>query len=189
MNTLRRKELIGTRKVGRCLGSLYCMSANCPFKHSAEGQSNTMNFQNVSGHKVCFSCRSIASRKWCGACKMTEYCLESETLTVYHVGVHKCHLKKDTKIYKKQVSKVVLQNRGLSAGCIQQAEVGQAVADGDIWEAQRRAMQLSYANVRSEKAKITRKRNPDKHSLEASSILKQAMDKEDKYLIYKINNS
>ena len=32
MNTLRRKELIGTRKVGRCLGSLYCMSANCPFK-------------------------------------------------------------------------------------------------------------------------------------------------------------
>ena len=67
MNTLRRKELIGTRKVGRCLDSLYCMSANCPFKHSAEGQSNTMNFQNVSGHKVCFSCRSIARRKWCGA--------------------------------------------------------------------------------------------------------------------------
>ena len=48
MNTLRRKELIGTRKVGRCLGGLYCMSANCPFKHSAEGKSNTTNFQNVS---------------------------------------------------------------------------------------------------------------------------------------------
>ena len=87
MNTSRRKELIGTRKVGRCLGSLYCMSANCPFKHSAEGQSNITNFQNVSGHKVCFSCNSIASRKWCGAHKMTEYCMESGTLTVYHVGV------------------------------------------------------------------------------------------------------
>ena len=97
MNTSRRKELIGTRKVGRCLGSLYCMSADCPFKHSAEGQSNMTNFQNVSGHKVCFSCWSIASRKWCGVCKMTEYHWESETLTVYHVGVHKCHLKKDTK--------------------------------------------------------------------------------------------
>ena len=108
MNTLRRKELIGTRKVGRCLGSLYCVCANCPFKHSAEGQSNTMNFQNVSRHKVCFSCGSITSRKWCGAHKMTEYCLESETLTVYHVVVHKCHLKKDTKIYKKQVREMVL---------------------------------------------------------------------------------
>ena len=84
------------------------MSANCPFKHSVEGQSNMMNFQNVSRHKVCFSCGSIASRKRFGACKMTEYRLESETLTVYHVGVHKCHLKKDTKIYKKQVREAVL---------------------------------------------------------------------------------
>ena len=92
MNTLRRKELIGMRKVGRCLCSLYCMSADCPFKHSAKGQSNTTNFQNVSSHKVCFSCGSKASRKWCGACKMTEYCIESSMLTVYHVGVHNCHI-------------------------------------------------------------------------------------------------
>ena len=32
------------------------------------------------------------------------------------------------------------------------------------------------------------KRNPDKHSVEAVDILKQAMDKENNYLIYKINN-
>ena len=74
MNTSRRKELIGTRKVGRCLVGLYCMSADCPFKHSAGGKSDMMNCQNVSSHKVCFSCGGIASRKWCG-------CLESETLT------------------------------------------------------------------------------------------------------------
>ena len=115
INTLRRKELIGTRKVGRCLKSLYCMSASCPFKCSAEGKSNTTNFQNVSRHKVCISCGNIASRKWCGACKMTEYCRESETLTIYHIGVHKCHLKKDTKIHRKQVKETVLENRGLGA--------------------------------------------------------------------------
>ena len=40
--------------------------------------------------------------------------------------------------------------------------MGQAVAESDILEAQRRAMQLSYANVRSEKAKIAQERNPDK---------------------------
>ena len=44
MNTLRRKDLIGTRKVGRCLGSLYCMSAQCPFKCSVEGTPNTTDF-------------------------------------------------------------------------------------------------------------------------------------------------
>ena len=114
---------------------------------------------------------------------------ESRTLTVYHVGVHKCHLKKDTKIYKKQVREALLWNRGLSVWGIQQAEVGQAVEEDNIQEAQRRAMWLSYANVRSEKAKIAWEKNPDKHSLEAVGILKQATDKEDKYLIYRINNS
>ena len=76
------------------------------------------------------------------------------TLTVYLVGVHKCHLKKGTKIYKKQVREAMLQNRGLGAQSIQQTKVSQAVANGDICKTQRRAMQLSYANVRSEKAKI-----------------------------------
>ena len=61
--------------------------------------------------------------------------------------------------------------------------------EGNIWETQRRAMQLSYANVRSEKAKIAWEKNLDKHSPEAVGVLKQATDKEDKYLIYQINNS
>ena len=36
----------------------------------------------------------------------------------------------------------MLQNRGLGVQGIQQAEVGQAVMEGNIQEAQRRAMQL-----------------------------------------------
>ena len=77
----------------------------------------------------------------------------------------------------------------MGAQGIQQAEVGQAVVDGNIWETQRRAMQLSYANIRSEKTKITWEKNPEKHSLEVVGILKQATDKEEKYLIYQISNS
>ena len=83
----------------------------------------------------------------------------------------------------------MLWNRGLVVRGIQQAEVGQAVAEGNIQEAQRRVMQLAYANIRSEKAKIAWEENLDKHSLEAVGVLKQATDKEDKYLIYQINNS
>ena len=174
VSTLRRKDLIGMRKVGRCIWSLYCVCDDFPFKHSAEGRLNTMNFQNVGGHKVCFTCGNIASRKWWGVHKMTENCRESGALTVYHIGVHKCLLKKDTNIYRKQVRDAVLRNWGIGAQ--------------DIWEAWRRAMWLSCTNIRSEKAKISWKRNSDKHSLEAVGILKQAMDKEDKYLIYKIIN-
>ena len=93
------------------------------------------------------------------------------------------------KIYRKQVRDAVLRSRGIGAQGIQQAEVGQAVANGDISEAWRRAMWLSYANIRSEKANISQERNSDKYSLEAVGILKQATDKKDKYPIYKINNS
>ena len=46
---------------------------------------------------------------------MTEYCRESESLTVYHIGVHKCLLKQDTKIYRKQVRDAFIRNRGIGA--------------------------------------------------------------------------
>ena len=120
---------------------------------------------------------------------MTEYSRDSESLIIYHIGAHKCPLKPDTNKYSKQVRDAALGNSSLGAYDIQQAEVGQAVANSDIREAQRRAMWLLYTNIRSEKAKVACERNLDKHSLEAVGILKHAMDKEDKYLIYKINNS
>ena len=119
---------------------------------------------------------------------MTEYCRKSQSLTIYYIGSHNCPLKLDTNKYSKQVRDAVLRNSGLDAHGIQQAVVGQVVANSDIREAQRRAMQLSYTNIKSEKAKVAHERNSDKHSLEAVGIPKQATDKEDKYLIYKINN-
>ena len=120
---------------------------------------------------------------------MTDYCRESESLTIYHIDAQKCPLKSGTNKYRKQDRDAVLRNSGLGAQGIQLADVGQAVANSDIKEAWRRAMWLYYTNIRSEKAKIACERNPDKHSLEAVGILKQATDKEDNYLIYKINNS
>ena len=98
---------------------------------------------------------------------MTEYCRGSESLTIYHIGAHKCPLKPDTNKYSKQVRDVVLRNSGIGDHGIPQAELGQAVANSDIKEAHRRAMQLSYTNIRFEKAKVAHERNSEKHSLEA----------------------
>ena len=127
------------------------MSADCPFKHLAEGKLNMMNFQNMSRHKVCFNCGNIASRKWCAASKMTEYCRESETLTVYHIGVHACHLKKDTKLYRKQVREAEVWllevfNRLKWVRQLPMVTFGR----------HREETYDSYANVRSEKAKISK---------------------------------
>ena len=101
MHSSRRKNLIETRKVGRCIENLYCTFDDCLYKLSAEGKWHIMNFQTVDAHRVCFSCGNVASRQWCNACKMPEYCRESESLTVYNIGACKCPLKLDTKVYKK----------------------------------------------------------------------------------------
>ena len=100
-------------KVGRCLRNLYCTFDDCQFKLSAEGKKNTTNFQNVHRQNVCLSCGNVASRQWCSASKMTEYCRGFESPTVYHIGAHKCPLKPDAKIYRKQVRDAVLRNSGL----------------------------------------------------------------------------
>ena len=101
MHSLRKKDLIGTGKVGKCIRNLYCSYDDCPFKLSAEGKRNTTNFQNVDGHKVCFSFENVVSRQWHSVCKVTEYCRESESLTIYHIGAHKCPLKADKNKYRK----------------------------------------------------------------------------------------
>ena len=119
---------------------------------------------------------------------MTEYGRESQSLTKYHITAQKCPLKPETNKYSNQGRDTVPRNSGLGTCGIQQAEVGQAVGTTDIKEAWSRPMQFSYTNIRSKKAKFTHERNPDKHSLEAVGILKQATDKEYMYLIYKINN-
>ena len=107
----------------------------------------------------------------------------------YHVLHRYTQVSAETKqqTYMLQVRKAVFRNSGLGMCAIQQAEVVEEVAAGDIQEAQRRSMWLSYANFRYEKATTAHERKPDKHSIEAVGILKKATDRENKYLIYNIN--
>ena len=61
MHSFRKKDLIGTRKVRRCIRNLYCSYDDYPFKLSAEGKRNTSSFQNVDECKISFSCGNVAS--------------------------------------------------------------------------------------------------------------------------------
>ena len=80
--------------------------------------------------------------------KKAEYSRVSEILTVFHLSMHICWPKWNTKKYKSLVREAVLRNSGQGAHTIQQAELGEAVAADCIQEAWRRAMQLSYASLR-----------------------------------------
>ena len=66
MHSSRRKGLIGTREVRRCIGNLYCSYDDCLFKLSTGGKRNTSNLQNMDEHKTFFICGHVANREWCG---------------------------------------------------------------------------------------------------------------------------
>ena len=72
--------------------------------------------------------------------------------------------------YRSFVRESVLRNIDLGASAIQQAEVGEAVAVGDIRETCRRAIYLSCANIGYEKVNLAHVRNQEKQSLEAVGI-------------------
>ena len=73
----------------------------------------------------------------------------------YHLGMQTWPPKSNKKKYKRLVRETVLRNSSVSACAIPQAEVGEAVQEGDIQEAQRRAMSLSYSNITYEKANLS----------------------------------
>ena len=53
MNTSKRKDLEGRRKVGICSGSYQCPNDNCPFLNSTpEKKRNVQNWQYLEGRRV-----------------------------------------------------------------------------------------------------------------------------------------
>ena len=119
---------------------------------------------------------------------MTEYCRESGILAIYQTGTHKFLLKPKTQeIQATESERQFLRNSGLGVHGIQQAEMDEAVTASDIQEARRRAIWLSYTNLRYEKAKPSPERNPEQLFTGGWRHLKKAIDMEYKYLIYKIN--
>ena len=71
---------------------------------------------------------------------MTEYCRETEVLSIHHIAVYKCLLKPNIKKYRLQARDAVVRNGGLGVCGIQQAELGEAVAAGDIKYASEKAI-------------------------------------------------
>ena len=57
--------------------------------------------------------------------KNDRYCSESDSLTIYCLGVHKFLLTPNTKNYRLQVREAVLRNSSLGTHGIQQIKMGQ----------------------------------------------------------------
>lgn len=187
MNTSRRKNLRGTRKVGICAGNIFCPNERCTFKSTNGGTINEAHYQNIDGSKACFSCGMFMAGTICGARKLTEWDESTKVLTVYHIGTHTCRLKIDTKRHLKEIRNAVRKYKHVGPVEAKRLEVGEATNRGDIEEARRRARNLNWKRFRIEKGLQYREQNPERQSFDAVAAYKENTDKSDKYLIYMIN--
>ena len=152
------------RKVGRCIGNLCCPFNDCLFMVLADGK-----------------------RKWSRSWEMTEYCRVSKVLTGHHLGIHTCP-KQNMKKYKRIDREVVVRDSSVGECPMHQTEVGEAVLTHNISEACRRALQMSYSHIRSEKASLGHERIQNKHWLEAIGIFKKWLVRKTNMYFIKLKN-
>ena len=96
MHTSKRKGINGLRKVGTCCGSFECVNTQCPKLISGKGVNKfAFTIQRGNRSRTCKICGEEAIQIPCGAKKVMEFHPFRQTLLVYHVGEHKCTLKRD----------------------------------------------------------------------------------------------
>ena len=88
----KNKDLKGTRRCLKCIGPLQCQNKRC-IMYRCHALSNTKSFQKIGEDYLCRSCNQFVSRMWCGARKIMEYNMNTETLTIWHQGKHRCQVK------------------------------------------------------------------------------------------------
>ena len=88
----KNKDLKGTRRCSKCIGPLQCQNKRTVM-YRCHALSNTKSFQKIGEDYLCRSCNQFVSRTLCGARKIMEYNTQTETLTIWHQGKHRCQVK------------------------------------------------------------------------------------------------
>ena len=158
--------------------------------------SNTKSFQKIGEDYLCRSCNQFVSRTWCGARKIMEYNTNTETLTIWHQGKHRCQVKPGHKtVEQKQKGKEMLvyimrqypkeshkeQTRLGVKYHLQRGEPQMArefivtMLDNDTYNQAKKEIMDEIIGV-------------ERHSINAAGIIKQKQDEEDPLHIFKIND-
>ena len=104
----KNKDLQGTRKCSKCIGPFQCQNKRCVM-YRCHALSNKKSFQKMGEDDLCRSCHQFVSRTWCGVRKIMEYNRQTETLTIWHQGKHRCQVKPGHKtLQQKQKGKEML---------------------------------------------------------------------------------
>ena len=195
--TGKNKKLrgIGVRKVSRCKGDLVCRNKKC-MMYLAHNISNTLNFEAMVDEYRCKHCDQFTKRSWCGAQKAVEYNRNTETMTIWHQGLHKCRLRPGNKSKEEQhqaketVKRVMRKFPKMSRHEQARAGARAAMEDGkpelaDYIIESYEDLKL-YNTVKKDMHKTLL--GTERHSIDAVATVKKAQERYDRFHIYEVND-
>ena len=158
--------------------------------------SNTKSFQKMGEDYLCRSCHQFVSRTWCGVRKIMEYNRQTETLTIWHQGKHRCQVKPGHKtLEQKQKGKEMLMyimRQYPKVSCKEQTRLGA------LYHLQRGEPQMAREFIvtmmdndtynQAKKEIMDEIIGVERHSINAFGIIKQKQDEQDPLHIFKIND-
>ena len=191
----KNKDLQGTRKCSKCIGPLQCQKKRCVMYH-CHALSNTKSFQTMGEDYLFRSCHQFVSRTWCGARKIMEYNRQTETLTIWHQGKHRCQVKPGHKtLEQKQKGKEMLMYIMRQYPKVSHKEQTRL---GALYHLQRDEPQMAREFIvtmmdndtynQAKKEIMDKIIGVERHSINAIGIIKQKQDEQDPLHIFKIND-
>lgn len=195
-NSSTRKGLVGMRKIGKCLSAFKCNNKECAFLKST-GKPNQHQFKTLGSEKFCITCDVLAVPVECKAIKIVEYCVPQEEVTIYHLGQHNCQPKVDNsgeKEFIMQTLKEMPQDCGPRQLAIvkmqHELKRQQQVGNYDLTQFVKIASNLTDTKkIDNAKRELEAQTRTDRQLLSVVGQVKQTLDVQDKYFIYRINDA
>ena len=191
----KKLRRIGIRKVSQCKGDLVCKNKKC-LMYMVHQVSNALNFETIQDKYRCKHCDQFAKRDWCGAQKAIEYNSNTETMMIWHQGLHKCTLKpghksKEQEHQSKEALKIVMcKFPGLSRNAQARAGAHQAMEDGNPELAD--YILETYQNTQiynsAKKKMYINMAGKERHSIDVVAIVKKMQNRFYQLHIYEVND-
>ena len=184
--TTSRAGFLGIRRVASCAGTYKCQNKKCPFLHSY-GKVNMVQFKNVTAScTVCACCGYDAVAVLCTAKKVWEF--GNNYVTVYHHGQHTCEARAIEPDISSDASAFFQANTNAKPSQYPFERLRGMLKEGktvaEVYDSARAMADLK--KIQNIKQKVITAVNPVGHSFETLAKIKEASDKKDKYLLWKV---
>ena len=178
----------GVRRIASCDGTYRCINTKCPYLLSYKKE-NKKNFQQKSkADVVCGCCGYSAIAVPCMAKKVWEF--ENSNVIVYHSGTHTCEAKPPLPDATLKAEQFFKNNSASKPSQFPYECLRSSLHDGKtIEEVYSEAKGLTnLKKIQNIKQKVVKEINQVGHSFDALAKIKEATDKYDPYLLWKVKD-